>query len=67
MERSTPDKTQHQAALSSRIVRIRFEQFSMLDYCRFDLYQVQILFQPFLLGMKTNFVLPILKQPPDLV
>jgi hypothetical protein len=35
MERSTADKTQHQAAFSAWIVRILFQQFSMLDYCRF--------------------------------
>lgn len=38
MEWSTPDKTQHQAAFPSWIIRILFQQFSMLDDCRFDLY-----------------------------
>jgi hypothetical protein len=67
MERSTTDKTQHQAAFSSWIVRILFQQFSILDDRRLDLYEIQILFEPFLLGMKADFVLPISKQPLDLV
>jgi hypothetical protein len=33
MERSTSDKTQHQAAFASRIIRIFFEQLSMLNNC----------------------------------
>jgi hypothetical protein len=66
MKRSTPDKTQHQAAFSSWIVRILFQQFSMVDDCRFDLYKIQILFKPFLLGMKADFVLTTTEQPLDL-
>ena len=67
MERSTADKTQHQAVFSAWIVRILFQQFPMLDYCRFDLYEIQILFEPFLLGMKADLVLPASKQPLDLL
>jgi hypothetical protein len=66
MERSTPDKTQHQAAFSSCIVRILFQQFSMLDDSRLDFNEIQILFEPLLLGMKADFVLSISKQPLDL-
>ena len=67
MERSTPDKTQHQTAFSSWIVRILFQQFSMLDDCPFDLYEIQILFEPFLLRMKGDLVLPASKQLLDLL
>jgi hypothetical protein len=67
MEWSTADKTQHQAAFSSWIVGILFQQFSMLDDCRLDLYEIQILFEPFLLGMKADFVLPTSKEPLDLL
>jgi hypothetical protein len=67
MERLTADKTQHQAAFSSWIVGILFQQFSIFDDCRLDLYEIQILIEPFLLGMKADFVLPISKQPLDLL
>lgn len=66
VERSSSDETEHQAAFSPWIVRILLQQFSMLDNCRFDLREVKILLQPFLLGMEADFILPISKEALDL-
>jgi hypothetical protein len=38
----------------------------MLDDSRLDFNEIQILFEPLLLGMKADFVLSISKQPLDL-
>ena len=66
MERSSSDEAEHQAAFSPWVVRMLLQQFSMLDNCRFDLREVKILLQPFLLGMEADFILPISKEALDL-
>jgi len=43
-----------------------FENFAVIDNCCFNLIEVEVILQPFLLGMKTNLISPRSHQRLDL-
>lgn len=58
MNRRVTDKPQQQTTFAPRIVGILLKNFAVIDDRGFNLIEVQIIFQPFLLGMKANLIVP---------
>ena len=56
----------NQAALTPRIIRVRFQHFPLHESC-LDFRHIEIFLKPFLLGMDAEFVFPLSDQALDCI